>query len=118
MDHAEGLPGLAARLNRGTRGSARSPVRDVFARALRAASLLEEEPAFAGRIRFRKDESRFRIYDRLLAPNRESTYRAVAPELEALVEEIYQAEVRLEPKTNSKEPFTIEIRVHSRKAGV
>jgi hypothetical protein len=61
----------------------------VFAHALRAAALLEEAPAFAGRLRFRTGDLAFRVNDRLLAPNTHETYEQVAPALRAFLADLY-----------------------------
>lgn len=73
------------------------PNTDTFAERLRivlrsvieAAQWLQEDPALAGKIKFRTNELQFRIYDRLLAPNTADTFAAVKPELENLIAEVY-----------------------------
>jgi hypothetical protein len=64
-------------------------VADAFRRALHAASLLEADPALAGKLRFRGDELAFRINDRLAAPNDDTTFAAVKGELGALAAKLF-----------------------------
>jgi len=54
---------------------------DVVKTALHACSLLENEPAFGGRVRFRKDEVEVIANDRLLAPNNDETLARLEPAL-------------------------------------
>src|SRR2546423_7325769 len=61
----------------------------TFAATLRAAARLEDDMAFDGRLKFRTDRAVFRINDRLLAPNTRQTYEQVAPDLRALVLDVY-----------------------------
>jgi hypothetical protein len=68
----------------------RDRLANVFASALRAAALLEENPAFAGRLKFRTGDAAFRINDRLHAPNTHATYEEVAPELRSFLADLYR----------------------------
>jgi len=82
----------------------------VFAAALRVCAKLEDEPAFAGRLKFRTDEVVLRFNDRLAAPNSPETYRLVEPEVRTFLEELYPGdEVHLEPR---HAPLTLlEVRI-------
>jgi len=55
----------------------------VLKTALAACRLLESDPAFAGRLRFRTDEMSIVTNDRLLAPNDDPTFAALKPSVEA-----------------------------------
>lgn len=78
---------------------------------LHAAQLLEDEPAFAGRITFATDEWLFRVYDRLLAPNSESTFADVKSDLSAFFAELYgQPPTALEFKPSSQTLFEVRVR--------
>ncbi len=83
---------------------------DAFRRVLHAGLLLEQEKAFAGKIRFRRDEMLFRINDRLLAPNTEATYAAVKPELEAFCTSLFGAGAfGLAPGAHPRDLFSVRI---------
>jgi hypothetical protein len=67
-------------------------LRQVMTSALKAAALLEADPALAGRLKFVTDEFIVRINDRLLAPNTDATFAAVKPQLQRLGKLLYGAE--------------------------
>jgi hypothetical protein len=83
---------------------------DAFRRALRAARLLEAEPALSGTLRFSPNELLFRINDRLLAPNTDETFAAVRPELEALADRLFGGPFQLQRTGDPKELFTVTLR--------
>jgi hypothetical protein len=66
-------------------------LRTVLRWVVQAASWLEEDPALAGKIKFRTNELQFRIYDRLLAPNTNQTFAAVKDDLEAMIADAWGA---------------------------
>ena len=83
----------------------------VFAAAMRACARLEDDPAFAGRLRFRTDDFVFRVNDRLLAPNTPETFEAVEPDLRAFATDLYPGEgVRLEPRYGEQTLFEVRVR--------
>jgi len=51
----------------------------VLKTALEGCKLLESDPAFAGRLRFRTDEMWIVANDRLLAPNNDQTFEELKP---------------------------------------
>ena len=62
-------------------GSAPENLRQAYDAAIAACNRLEQEPAFAGKLKF-TSECEFSINDRLLAPNQEETYLTLKPELD------------------------------------
>jgi hypothetical protein len=62
---------------------------DAFRHTIRAAQLLEAEPALSG-LRFPAGEWLFRINDRLAAPNTEATFAALRPELDAFCRKLFE----------------------------
>jgi hypothetical protein len=113
-DTGEGRLGLMYQRKQPISGAAtlRDRLAAVFAAALRACVRLEDEPALAGRLRFRTDEAVFRINDRLLAPNTPETYRKVEPQLRAFLSELYPGdEIRLEPRHSPLTLFEVRVRV-------
>ena len=55
----------------------------VLKTALSACKLLESDPAFGGRLRFRRDEMWIISNDRLLAPNNDPTFEELKPSIAA-----------------------------------
>jgi hypothetical protein len=62
-------------------GGAQENLRQAYDAAMAACNRLEQEPAFAGKLKF-EPECEFSINDRLLAPNQEETYLALKPEFD------------------------------------
>ena len=89
FDERAGRFGLRYRGRRVARGSGEEAVTRAFRSVLRAASLLEREPALGGRYRFVTDRVEFGISDRLRAPSGASTLAAVRPALESAVKSLY-----------------------------
>jgi hypothetical protein len=58
-------------------------VASVLKTALAACRLLESDPAFGGRLRFRTDEMWIVTNDRLLAPNNDPTFEELKPSIAA-----------------------------------
>jgi hypothetical protein len=108
MDEAEGRLGLLHNRKRSQPDPA-DRVADAFRRALHAARLLEQEPALAGKLRFRTDELAFRINDRLAAPNTPATFAAVRTELESFCARLHAAPVQLTPATDPKALFSVKV---------
>jgi hypothetical protein len=61
----------------------KQPGGDAVKTALHACTLLENEPAFGGRVQFRKDQIEVIANDRLLAPNEDATLAKLEPVLSA-----------------------------------
>ncbi len=90
IDQGEGRPGLLYTRKRDPEGNG-DGLGHAFRRALYAAGLLEQEEAFAGKLRFRTDEMVFRVADRLRAPSSGATFAALRPELEAFCARLFGA---------------------------
>jgi len=78
---------------------------------LQAARLLEQDPALAGRLRFRGEALELFANDRLLAPNDDATRMAFAPALRELLTTLYGAvDCRVEtPQRDRRERFALHI---------
>ena len=61
----------------------------AFRSVLRAAALLEKEPALGGKYRFQTDRIEIGISDRLRAPSNEKTLAALRPALESALKAVY-----------------------------
>lgn len=83
LDCAERRLGLLYNRKAPLPGTTREKIRQAFEAALAACRRLEADPAFGGRLRFRRNEAEILFNDRLLAPNDEATYRRLAPEIAA-----------------------------------
>lgn len=89
-DQGRGQPGLLYRRKQPSAAvSFRGRLRETFGDALKAAALLEADPALAGRATIRTDEASFLIFDRLLAPNSQQTFNSVRSELESFLKSLY-----------------------------
>jgi len=102
--------GLRYRGRREARATGGEAVTRAFASALKAASLLENDPTLNGQYTFRTDEVEFGVYDRLRAPSDASTLEAVRPALAATVEALWGARPTLELQSGPKEPFMVSVR--------
>jgi hypothetical protein len=111
LDADQGRVGLLYARKTPIEGSFEAKLRETFASAIFAASLLENEPSLEGRIRFRTDEVSFRINDRLFAPNTAETFNAIAPALEAFCKKLYGAPVQLTHVQN--EELLFEVAIHA-----
>ena len=118
FDREGGQPGLLYVRKQPLAGAAtlRERLAATFRAALKAAARLEGDPTVAG-LRFRGEEIVFRINDRLLAPNDESTYAAVRSDLEAFAAELFQGDVTLTHKHDALRLFEVRIK-SSKKASV
>jgi hypothetical protein len=90
LDEGEGRPGLLfSRKRHGSGPDGR--LREGFARALKACTLLEAAPEFGGTLLFATDEILIRLPDRLNAPNDDAGFTEAASEVGALLDKLYGA---------------------------
>ncbi|MEJ7606839.1 MAG: hypothetical protein WKF37_11360 [Bryobacteraceae bacterium] len=84
LDYREGRLGFLYNRRTVMEGSTEDKIRHAYDSALRACRRLEQEPEFAGKLHF--DEGNFEIFvnDRLVAPNEESTWTVLRPEVESV----------------------------------
>ncbi len=102
--------GLRYRGRREARATGKDAVTDALTRALKAAALLENDPALEGRYTFRTDQVELVIYDRLRAPSEEATLEAIRVDVEAAIAELYgEAPRSLGLVSVPKEPFAVAI---------
>jgi hypothetical protein len=81
IDNGGGRLGLLYSQKRPLGGSNLEKLRLVFARALEACLKVEREASLKGQIAFRGNESLLCVNDRLLAPNSDETFHAIAEEV-------------------------------------
>ena len=90
LDEGEGRPGLLfSRKRHGSGPEGR--LREGFARALKACTLLEAAPEFPGKLSFATDEILIRLPDRLNAPNDDANFAELSQELAPLLDKLYGA---------------------------
>jgi len=90
LDEGEGRPGLLfSRKRHGSGPEGR--LREGFARALKACTLLEAAPELGGKLTFATNELLIRLPDRLRAPNDDATFAEVSGEVSALLDKLYGA---------------------------
>jgi hypothetical protein len=108
MDEGEGRLGLLHNRKRaGPPSEAR--LTDLARRTLHAAVLLEGDPALSGKLRFAPNELLFRINDRLLAPNTDTTFASLKSELEALALRIFAGPFELSRVGTPKDLFAVRL---------
>jgi hypothetical protein len=90
LDEGEGRPGLLfSRKRHGSGPEGR--LREGFARALKACTLLEAAPELGGKLTFATNEILIRLPDRLRAPNDDATFAEVSSEVSAWLDKLYGA---------------------------
>jgi hypothetical protein len=89
FDFSDDRPGLLYTRKTASPGSFGERLRATTVACLKAAEMLQQEPAFGGRLQFDTTQLLVRLDDRLLAPNTQATFDEVKPELESLAAEIY-----------------------------
>jgi hypothetical protein len=82
---------------------------EVFRSTLLACKLLEDDEALAGKVAFKTDAPRFRIHDRLLAPNTAETFADVKPTLESFLSKLYGGNVTLAHEPNDETLFEVKV---------
>jgi hypothetical protein len=105
-DMAEGKLGLAYFRKQPAGAGTEESLQAAIGIARQAASLLEKEAAFEGRLRFRKDEFLVIANDRLLAPNDAATFAAMKPSLA----KVFGPAAKLtHTSTNPKDRLTVRV---------
>lgn len=72
-------------------GSASEKLTQAYQSALTAAQRLEQEPEFAGKLKFSANEVEIILNDRLLFPNTEETWQSVKADLQAFLDGVFGA---------------------------
>jgi hypothetical protein len=110
LDEGEGRPGLQFSRKRHGAGP-EGRLREGFARALKACSLLEAAPELAGKLSFASDEILLRLPDRLNAPNDEATFSELVKELSPLLDKLYGAgSCAIERGAAPPEPLSLRVK--------
>ena len=111
LDNTAGRLGLQYYRKQPSAGPLTARLRAMSRMLVRAATLLEEEPALGGRLRFRGDELEFIANDRLLAPNTEEAFDSMRSGLEELLRQIYPgARYSIARAADPEERLTLTVR--------
>jgi hypothetical protein len=112
IDLGAGRMGLAYNRKTPASGELLERLCAVTRTLLEACRQLEDEPALAGRIRFRGDQLQLFANDRLSAPNRSETLAALQPTLDAFLRRLYgDAACALTPEADPRERFSMHVQV-------
>lgn len=113
LDQGEARSGLMfSRKRHGSGPEGR--LREGFARALRACSLLEAAPELAGKLTFQTDEILIRLPDRLRAPNDDAGFAEASAEVGALLDKLYgPGNHVIERGPATPEPLSLRVRTKS-----
>jgi hypothetical protein len=109
-DREAGRLGLLYTRKQPPAGTFADRLRQALGATLKIAALLEADPGFEGKLKFRTDEISLRINDRLLAPNTPETFAAVKDDLQAVAGELFGGlPVILEHDATPARVFTVTI---------
>ena len=112
IDNSNLRPGLLYARKRPSGGTLFQSLRAAFTAAVNACVRLEGDPLAAGGLRFRADEFRLVLNDRLMAPNTGETMDALRPDLERLLRWLYSgAALTMQRDPDPKKRLTLDIRV-------
>jgi hypothetical protein len=114
LDQSEGRLGLLYNRKAVGSGDTGGKLAQSVAAALAAAHALEQEPPFAGRLRFDAGDCEVIVNDRLLAPNTAETWDQLRPDLERFFAGIYgEGAFRIERRGEPRERFRVGLRTSS-----
>lgn len=115
LDEGEGRPGLLfSRKRHGSGPEGR--LREGFARALKACTLLEAAPELGGRLKFSTNEVLIRLPDRLNAPNEDATFAEVSAEVAPLLDKLFGVGAHtVERGALKPEAFSLRVRAQPQK---
>jgi hypothetical protein len=111
FDGAGGRPGLQYSRKQPLDGPLATRLEAIGRILSKAARLLEEDPAVSGRLAFRGDELELIANDRLIAPNTDATFAALAPAVDAFLTKLYGPRgYSVERDPDPRERLTLSIR--------
>jgi hypothetical protein len=113
LDEGEGRPGLMfSRKRHGSGPEGR--LREGFARALKACTLLEAAPELSGKLTFATDEILIRLPDRLRAPNDDASFAQASGDVSPLLDELYGAgQCSIQRCAAAPEPLSLRVKAKS-----
>src|SRR5215469_6741164 len=88
LDQGQGKLGLIYNRRTVLNGSVEERLRQAVQSVESAAALLEEEPEFAGNLRFDRNHWEVSVNDRALAPNTDATWEVLEPVISAVFDRV------------------------------
>lgn len=110
LDQGKGKLGLVYNRRTVLNGSVEERLRQAVNAAESAASQLETEPEFSGRLHFDRNAWEVAVNDRALAPNTDATWEALSPVIRGVFDSIIGAgRYSLERNSDPRELFTVTV---------
>jgi hypothetical protein len=110
VDDHDGRRGLSYYSKRELAGDLLQRIREVTRRVLQACVLLEQEPRFAGKLRFNAGELELFANDRLAAPNNADTAAAIGPVVQAWLGSLHPGrECGCEYRSDGRDRFSMRL---------
>ena len=92
-------------------GSNQERLHTVLRSGLENFSKLEREPKLRGKFKLLGNEAVIAIHDRLMSPNTDKSFAAVAPEIEAVAKNLFgDAEISLAREPDGRRKFAVRIK--------
>lgn len=107
LDESQHRLGLLYNRKAALEGADAENLEAVYQAALDAATRLESEPEFKGKLRFRRNEIQVILNDRLLYPNTEATWATLAPDVNAFLTKALGEGYTLERAQDPRERFSL-----------
>ena len=110
LDQEKGKLGLLYNRRTALNGSVEDRLRQAVNAVESAAALLEQEPDFAGQLRFDRQQWEVVVNDRALAPNTDTTWKSLSPTLQSVFDSTIGAGgYRMHHHTDPRELFRVTI---------
>lgn len=110
LDQGKGKLGLVYNRRAALNGTVEDRLRQAVSSAEAAAELLEQEPEFAGTLRFDRNTWEVAVNDRALAPNNEETWETLAPVIREVFDRVIGAgKYRLQHHPDPRELFRVTV---------
>ncbi len=111
LDLGQNRPGLLYRRNRRCDASDPDQLSSTMRPLLQGLRLLQSDSLAGGILRFKTDEFRFTVYDRLHAPNNEETFRRFQPVLSRfLKQKLDRHRFNIEHLSDLRELFSVDVK--------
>jgi hypothetical protein len=112
FDESGGRRGLVYYTKRALPGDLAERLRLICRRVLNAGRLIEEDAAFAGKLRFNGADLEIFANDRLTAPNSDATLKALRPAIEGLISKLHPGvKFDLIREPDAKERFSVRVKI-------
>jgi hypothetical protein len=110
LDQGQGRLGLIYNRRTVLNGSVEDRLRQAVQSAESAAGLLEQEPEFAGNLRFDRSQWEISVNDRALAPNADATWHVLQPVIRGVFDGILgPGKYSLERNTDPRELICVSV---------